>query len=275
MLREEWRKRTSEPGVVDPPAAALLPDLSVLRFAGSDAETFLQGYLTIDTSRIQDAEPVFAALTSLKGRVVASGWCIRPAAGVLDWVVHASLSERIAGFMRPYLAFSRTSLAPLADDHLVVGRIPPDGPPCVAVITSPADLSRLLAGHAVTTAPAWQAACVAARLALVSGPVSEAFLPQMLGLVEAGAVDFGKGCYLGQEVVARAQHRGAVKRQLIRLQGDPGDVAPGMPLKDPDDHEAGMLISATVLGAELRGLGVVRTPPATAYTCAGSRLQPF
>ena len=49
----------------------------------------------------------------------------------------------------------------------------------------------------------------------MSAAVSEQYLPQMLKLDEQGAVDFDKGCYLGQEIVARAQFRGAVKRTLV------------------------------------------------------------
>ena len=55
---------------------------------------------------------------------------------------------------------------------------------------------------------------VANRFAWVSDRVAGKFLPQVLGLHEAGAVDFDKGCYLGQEIIARAQFRGAVKRGI-------------------------------------------------------------
>jgi folate-binding protein YgfZ len=60
-------------------------------------------------------------------------------------------------------------------------------------------------------------ALLSAGLALVTSHSTEQYLPQMLGLAASGAIDFDKGCYLGQEIVARAQHRGAVKRQLARL----------------------------------------------------------
>ena len=63
-------------------------------------------------------------------------------------------------------------------------------------------------------------ACVEAGFVVVSKPVAQAFLPQMIGLTDVGAVSFSKGCYLGQEVVARAQHRGEVKRKLRRYRFD-------------------------------------------------------
>jgi folate-binding protein YgfZ len=72
---------------------------------------------------------------------------------------------------------------------------------------------------ACVSASVWQSACIDAGLVVVTEATAERFLPQMLGLVTLDAVDFDKGCYLGQEVVARAQHRGQVKRQLVRLHG--------------------------------------------------------
>ena len=61
------------------------------------------------------------------------------------------------------------------------------------------------------------AVLIAQAFAFVSAQVSEKYLPQMLGLDRAGAVDFDKGCYLGQEIVARAQFRGEVKRHLVQF----------------------------------------------------------
>ena len=61
----------------------------------------------------------------------------------------------------------------------------------------------------------------------VAKHVAEAFLPQMIGLTSVGAVSFAKGCYLGQEVVARAEHRGQVKQTLRCYRGDAGLPAVG------------------------------------------------
>ena len=69
--------------------------------------------------------------------------------------------------------------------------------------------------------------CIDAGFGLVSAPVCEKFLPQMLGLTDIGAVSFDKGCYLGQEVVARAQHRGEVKRRIRRFRYRGAAPTPG------------------------------------------------
>jgi len=70
--------------------------------------------------------------------------------------------------------------------------------------------------------PAAELAAIRAGLPAVDGSASESFIPQMLNLDTLGAVAFAKGCYPGQEIVARAQYRGQVKRRMVRLPAPPG-----------------------------------------------------
>ena len=119
MLLDSWQNMP--PGAPDAEqAAALLPELKVLRFSGSDVLGFLQGYLTIDTADLPQGAVRLTALTNLQGRVVANGWCASPQPDVLEWTVHESLTDHVAGFLRRYLAFSRTRLEVRVDDHLVL-----------------------------------------------------------------------------------------------------------------------------------------------------------
>ena len=76
-------------------------------------------------------------------------------------------------------------------------------------------------GRFPSDAPAgdWMLAEVHAGRPLIEQPTQDQFVPQMVNLELAGGVDFRKGCYPGQEVVARAQYRGAVKRRMYRLKG--------------------------------------------------------
>ena len=276
MLHERWRKKSSPQALPDPcrPGAALLTELAVLRFSGSDAETFLQGYLTCDTSTLTPDEARLTALTNLKGRVVASGWCLRREPGIIDWLIHASLTETVSAFLKPYLAFSRTGLSRRKGDFLVAGICTPDAPPAVTLIDTQDQLESLLRDHAVMAESHWRLACMAAGIALVSRSVSETFLPQMLGLVDAGAVDFRKGCYLGQEVVARAQHRGQVKRRLVHLTGDLPPLAPGTSLTDASGRDSGTVIDSVAGDTGQHCLAVVRLPPSESYQAAGMALRP-
>lgn len=277
MLREHWQTSAPvpSPDAVGTSAIALVTDLSVLTFAGQDVTAFLQGYLTSDLGDLADGDYHLAALTNIQGRVVANGWCHQRDSSTLDWIVHATLADRVAAFMKPYLAFSRTTLEARADDHLVIGLT--GARPAPIVVEDAGTLDALLGAHPVVEETRWRKSCIEARIALVTEPVSERFLPQMLGLVEAGAVAFDKGCYLGQEVVARAQHRGEVKRKLHRFRsterssGTP--LAAGDVLHDESGRESGMVIVAEPGGADsLECLGVVREAADQRYTSSGVTL---
>lgn len=247
--------------------AAPLEDLGALVFEGPDARSFLQGYLTCDMDTLS-AAPTLAALCNLKGRVVANGWCSATADDTVVWIVHRSLAEAVTGFMARYLPFSKTRVTWQPDDHVVLGTVDAAGSPAAWMIDGRAALDRLLARAAPSAPDAWHRARLAAGVALVTSDTTETFLPQMLGLVALNAIDFEKGCYLGQEVVARAQHRGQVKRSLHRLTADtPARVGP---LTDADGREVGVIVDSHGLQA----LAVVRDPLPGALRQDGVALEP-
>ena len=213
-----------------------------LDFIGPDASTFLQGYLTADLDALEAHRGLPMALCNIKGRAVASGWAFGKPSHV-RLIVHSSVVPDISGELGKYLLFAKSKLAP-ATGGLRFSREPSagerEGPaprmkePSAGVPAPRKDES--LAPDAValpgtgywlhTSADADEGhddfanACVEAGFVVVSKPVAQTFLPQMIGLTDVGAVSFSKGCYLGQEVVARAQHRGEVKRKLRRYRFD-------------------------------------------------------
>ena len=272
MLTEHWQTMAdnAKHGHGEPRRAAALTRLAALRFQGADVEKFLQGYLTCDLGALADTRPHLCALTNLKGRVVADGWCRLSAECQVDWIIDASLTEIVRTFMQRYLAFSRTELSLLAHDHLIIGQVDGNAAPVARVVENAAEVDQILSTHRPISAADWHMACIDAAIPLVCKATTEAFLPQMLGLVAAGAVNFDKGCYLGQEVIARAQHRGAVKRALVRLAGDTAALQPGSPLTDADARELGTVINS-VSGY---CLAVVRTPAADEYRAGDARLIP-
>ena len=188
-------------------SAAALP-LAELTLAGPDAAKFLQGYLTCDMDAVEESAGTPMAYCNIKGRVLANGWASgRP--DRVGLIVHASVVEALSAHLSKYLLFSRSKLE-RASNRALLGAPRGGGvelPPLGRVLAPTADdgpfadVDRL---------------CIDAGFAVVSAPVSERFLPQMLGLTDIGAVNFDKGCYLGQEVVARAQYRGEVKRRIRR-----------------------------------------------------------
>ncbi len=201
---------------------AWLDDLASLDFDGPDVVDFLQGYLTTDAAAL-DVEPRFTAICNIKGRVVCTGyvWLEGSTATLL---LHRSLRPVVLAFLRPYLAFSRTSVAEGSASFLgafgaggAASHVKQlDGDRHLLVVEDPSLVEELHSRTSLDTS-AWNRAAIERREVWLQAETSGAFLPQMLGLDELGAVSFTKGCYLGQEVVARAQHRGRVKRQLSVL----------------------------------------------------------
>ena len=184
----------------------------VISLLGATAADFLQGYVTCDTSRLDPGQGLPMAICNLKGRVVASGWLLNNADGI-DLLVHASLVEHVRAFLKPYVTFSKCTFATDPDKTVTVNsaqatfELAPDLK--VQVNDSAQDLE--------DCSESLNTSLIDMGFAFVSEPVSGLFLPQVLNLHNQGAVDFDKGCYLGQEIVARAQFRGAVKRHLVNF----------------------------------------------------------
>jgi folate-binding protein YgfZ len=248
-------------------------ELAICRFDGPDAQTFLQGYLTCDLNQLSAQQALPAALCNLKGRVIANGWALptaaldgdsEPSEGVA-LLCHGTVADALLAALEKYLVFSKTK-ASRADAPFALASAPESTP---ATPTAPIELgagSWLAPGATAqsdTATAFWQRLCEARRV-LVTHDTAERFLPQMLGLEQWGAVDFDKGCYLGQEVVARAQHRGAVKRQLALLQLAPV-AAEGATESAPPAPDGQLSIDGKAVGEAVQQAGdyllaVLRAP---------------
>jgi len=177
--------------------------LATLSLDGPDATSFLQGQTTQDTGVLSEHTASLGALLTPQGRVIAAPWLIgRPngIALVLPAALSRPIEERLTRYrLRAKVTFRQTPLSP--EDALKVatrlGMDPTDSIP--------------------TTAQQWYALHVRAGVAFVDAAHAEHYIPQMLNLDLLGAVSFTKGCYTGQEIVARTQHLGRIKRRLYRL----------------------------------------------------------
>ena len=247
--KNQHRSRTAD--TAPPAGRILLENLGTLRFEGTDVAGFLQGYLTTDTAELGSA-PQFTAMCNIKGRVVCTGYAWLDD-GSATLVLHRSLCPPVLEFLRPYLAFSKTAASEVPSR--VIGLVHAEPPPGEfnalpggrlddgrylfaqqepGAETIPEGLPELHPGH-------WHELLIERREVWLQAATSGRFLPQMLGLEERGAVSFSKGCYLGQEVVARAQHRGKVKRRLTALDWSGTAPAPGTSVQS-GGREVGVVV---------------------------------
>jgi len=284
MIHEQWQTYLTATGS-DRAAAgiAYLAELAAVRFVGADARAFLQGYLTCDTEDLVPGYLTPTALCNLKGRVVMNGWCTAADQDVI-LLLHQSLVDDLKTFLRAYLMFSKTRLADQRDEVLVFGSL--DLPATLQGLTLDGrrqlflcdrlDAAReLWEAHPHLPDQAWLAALTADGIPLLSQVVSQKFLPQMLNLEALGAIDFTKGCYLGQEVVARAQHRGQVKRRLARLTWSGAQPAAGAEVTDDRQRSVGTVVQSAMESAHGGPLLAVLQQEAQPPLVHGeSRLEP-
>jgi tRNA-modifying protein YgfZ len=218
---------------------APLPHLGLIRVAGEDAASFLQGQLTQDFVLLGLTEARLAGFCSAKGRMQASFigfkrsptdillvcsrdllaqtlkrlsmFVMRAKVKLSDASAEFSLLglagdaiEKIAG--HAHSAWSKADI----DSETIVHLYPADGSPRALWI---APVGEALPVGAALSTEAWQWGEVRSGIATVTLPIFEAFVPQMLNYESVGGVNFKKGCYPGQEVVARSQFRGTLKRR--------------------------------------------------------------
>lgn len=200
----------------------------VLLLEGTDAAAFLHGQLTADILGLAARHATLAALCSPQGRVIAVARIGRIARG-LAMLLPRELVAPVADRLRHYVLRARVSINDVSDELAVAGLMAGDGPPA----TPPGDWEPLqlgdgrilaigpvaaLAERPATGTPSgsWDAWCVALGEPEVYAATCQVWVPQMLNLDLLGAVSLKKGCYTGQEVVARVQYLGRIKRRMFR-----------------------------------------------------------
>jgi len=239
---------------------ATLPDLGVIRAQGADAASFLHGQLTQDVALQTTAQARLAGYCSAKGRLLASFVVVKRDADDLLLVCARDLLPATLKRLSMFVLRAKAKLSDASADWQVGGLAGPAVPPALPDVpwahVREADASwvRLPAGagvaRALWLAPAgtaqpqvtalplahWQWLDAASGVATVSAPVVDAFVPQMLNYESVGGVNFKKGCYPGQEVVARSQFRGTLKRRAYVVHAD-GELLPGQEVFHESDAE--------------------------------------
>jgi folate-binding protein YgfZ len=259
--------------------ALLLPQMGVLMAQGPDAASFLHGQLSQDTSGQTAHEARLAAYCSPKGRMLASTVNLRPEDETFflltDRAVLPALLKRLSMFvMRAKAKLSDASEAVRVIGLLgsvaqaVVGEVEAEASwqvrahaggqlirmPDVQGLrrwcwVGPADASEaILAALPALPDVVWAWLDVMSGVPHIEQPTVDLFVPQMINFELIGGVNFKKGCYPGQEIVARSQYRGTTKRRAFIVHAL-GPLTPGMEVfsqLDPS-QPAGAVINAAAI----------------------------
>ena len=260
-----------------------LDQFGVIEAAGDDAANFLHGQLTNDIQHLDAASARLAGYCSPKGRLIGSMLAWRAGQTIRLLVartVCASVQKRLSMFVLR----AKAKLSDITDSVAVIGfagdvrdalssvfEALPDGVhvqvagPSGSLVRVPdangrarylwigpkaeveARLSALETRLSRASSAVWDWLDIRAGEPRITGEVVEQFVPQMVNFDVLGGVNFRKGCYPGQEVVARSQYRGTIKRRmsLANVAGETESVVPGAELFHSDDpgQPCGMLVN--------------------------------
>ncbi|WP_109482655.1 folate-binding protein YgfZ [Paraburkholderia sp. C35] len=260
-----------------------LPQFGVIDVTGDDAAAFLHGQLTSDTQHLAAATARLAGYCAAKGRLLASFlvWCNGDSIRMLvSKDVQATVQKRLSMFVLR----AKAKLSDASGDTLAIGLAGdvraalsgvfdaiPDGVhvkvdgPAGSLVRVPDAAGRLryvwvgpkaevearlpaLEAKLRRVSPAvWDWLDIRAGEPRITQRVVEQFVPQMINFDVLGGVNFRKGCYPGQEVVARSQYRGTIKRRmsLANVAGETDSVLPGAELFHSGDpgQPCGMLVN--------------------------------
>ncbi|MBB4812865.1 folate-binding protein YgfZ [Pseudomonas rhodesiae] len=237
----------------------------VLAVRGADAAKFLQGQLTCNLNYLSDTQASLGARCTQKGRMQSSFRILLQGDGVLLAMASELLEPQLAD-LKKYAVFSKSKLtdesaawsrfglvnadSALANlglelpaetdsvarnEHLIAIRVSPDRSE-LWVPSDRADAVKAQLSETLDQADLneWLLGQIRAGIGQVMPQTRELFIPQMLNLQAVGGVSFKKGCYTGQEIVARMQYLGKLKRRLYRLSLDSAQMPePGTPLFSP------------------------------------------
>lgn len=254
---------------------------SLVLASGDDARAFLHGQFTNDVQALTEGQAQWNGYCTPKGRLLAS-FLLWPAKQGFMLMLPAALSEAFRKRLSMFILRSKVKLEDVGSQWMRIGLAGPGAAALLArhveAIPDQAmrsthqtglrilrlenerfvlvgslevqrDLWKRLAADAVPAgADAWTWHSIRAGIAEVQEATRESFVPQMVNFDLTGAVNFRKGCYPGQEIVARTQYRGILKRRMMRatLSAQDQTPAPGQSVYSPafGDQAAGEIVLA-------------------------------
>jgi len=207
-----------------------LSDYAVMAVKGADSERFLQGQFTCDTVKLADQHWQTGACCTAKGRMVANFIIARSGGDFFLRLPHAQ-AEALKQHLSKYAVFYKTEMT-IDPGYQVTGQIP--ATPAITILNGqhplqitdsgfalswPDGRQELWSSEQITTnndVTPWAALDIEEGIVWVTEASREAWVPQFVDMTVQGGVSFQKGCYTGQEIVARLQYLGKTKKHLIK-----------------------------------------------------------
>lgn len=256
-----------------------LDHLGILAIDGADAATFLQGQATCDLRQVTPTHGALGALCNLQGRMIVSFHVLATPEG-LALLMPRDRVQPVLQHLKKYAVFSKVALADAGDRWRVVGALRRDGETFAVQDAGGWPLMTLRGGRgiglqdvaaaststaqekiATEMADSWRAAGISAGECLVDSANADRFLPQALNYDLIEGVSFKKGCYTGQEVVARMHFKGRMKERLYVATSNAlatGSPAANTAVIDAGGKTVGEVVAAAVVDNQCLVAAVIR-----------------
>lgn len=288
-------------------ALALLEQEHILEVQGVDATRFLQGQLSCDVATLPSGGHLLGSRCNPKGRMQSSFRLFKISAERYLLAMDAELLQPQQADLARYAAFFKVQLSDSTAQWVRLGLWGSHVDEALAAADISRETSNPEAGQAITlddttvevwlpadrahemvtmltqqaepvALNAWQLQQIRLGIGHVRSQTRESFIPQMLNLQQLGGVSFQKGCYTGQEIVARMQYLGKLKRRMYRLTGAGVDLPlPGTPIINSANNQAvGEVVIAAGTGNGMELLAVLQNEAAQLPTLhIGNSTEPL
>ncbi len=237
----------------------------VLTITGEQRLKFLQGQVTCDTSKITLEKASFGAFCSLKGRVIANFLAFDDDQST-HLIMSQDLIDDLIAHLTKYAVFSRVTLTNASNELFVLGSNTPSASSeslsvtnttdstqlsisndrCLIITSAVNAFKQLKTEEQLTNEQCWNELDIRDHISWISKETSDVFLPQLLGLEEKEGLSFNKGCYTGQEIIARMKYRGQLKRQLFLVElssKDKTEVSEGTKIDSENKKNIGQIVN--------------------------------
>ena len=225
-----------------------LTHMTVLKIEAPDAQKFLQGQLTCDVVKLPEGQGTLGGYCTIKGRLLSVFYLLCFSKQLYWMICPKSVASTTRDTLMKYGAFSRAKIIDLGEDQPLFGSFSEQSSEfgTIEESTMVIDKNRSICWGPQTEASsdleAWVTADAHCQLPWIEEQTQSQLLPHHCGLVEQEGVSFEKGCYLGQEIVARMHYKGNIKKHAKVLSGFSSTPQAGQILEDKDGKNVGTVL---------------------------------
>jgi len=259
-----------------------LEHLSIVEIKGDDSAEFLQGQMTQDIYSIEDSKASVTSILNPQGRIISTAFVFKWGESFL-LILNNEVRDKLIAWLSRFILRSKVeitqsddSIFGLNQEHAkelcsILNREAPDigfesDVSCLKTIEDDeraflvSKSENFLDGFSISTSSTkdWKMADINAGIPTIYKENIEKFIPQMVNLDLINGISFTKGCYTGQEIVARVQHKGKVKQRMFQITGRSSNkkIDPGTAILFADT-KVGTIIESIEDNGHMHALGVI------------------